>query len=205
MPIIAILLFLALELVGIWYVGSLLDEQLLVWLVAGATSFIGISLLGRAKDAMDPEKLQGMMLTGGLGSLVSTVMAPMLGGVLLVVPGFITDLLGASLLFPATRALWIPLVGKLVAATMRAQMKKGGMGAMGGFQGGPGFPGSKGAPGMDPRQQDRAMKEMLAQLEKLGAGGGMGATPPAGGRPQTKVKRRKDGEMVRDADFEVID
>ncbi|MFJ1708211.1 FxsA family membrane protein [Kitasatospora sp. NPDC088346] len=93
----------------------------LVLLVAGV--FLGGSLIRRAglrafsaavEQSRDPRPEQAQTGTS------LTVLA----GVLLIVPGFLSDLLGLSLLFPPTRALWRALgrrvAGRALQSTARA-------------------------------------------------------------------------------------
>jgi UPF0716 protein FxsA len=91
---------------------------LIGWLPAAAlfvaTSVLGVVLLKRSGRA-DLERLRVGFATDGIRALhlESPGAATMLGGILLVFPGFITDLLGAALFVPALRR-WA--AGKLADA-----------------------------------------------------------------------------------------
>lgn len=68
------------------------------------TSAVGIVLLRRSARS-DFDRLRSAVAADGLRAvhLETPGMAPMAAGILLVLPGFITDLLGATLLLPAAR------------------------------------------------------------------------------------------------------
>ena len=77
------------------------------WWAAGlfiATSIVGVLLLRRFGRA-DLDRLRTAFARNGIRALhlETPGMATMLGGILLIFPGFITDLLGAALLLPAVR------------------------------------------------------------------------------------------------------
>jgi UPF0716 protein FxsA len=69
-----------------------------------ATSIVGALLLRRFGRA-DLDRLRTAFARDGIRALhlETPGMATMLGGILLIFPGFITDLLGAALLLPAVR------------------------------------------------------------------------------------------------------
>jgi UPF0716 protein FxsA len=69
-----------------------------------ATSFLGLLILRRSGRS-DLDRFRDAFRRDGLRAihLESPGLGPMLGGILLVFPGFITDVLGASLLIPAVR------------------------------------------------------------------------------------------------------
>ena len=84
------------RLIGVW------PTVLLVILTGIAGSWLmrqqGLALLQR----MQSELARGQMPAGGLLDGVLIVA----GGMLLLTPGFCTDLTGATMLIPATRRLW---------------------------------------------------------------------------------------------------
>lgn len=86
----------------------LLMAALIGWLWAAglfiATSIVGVLLLRRFGRA-DLDRLRTAFARDGIRALhlETPGMATMLGGILLIFPGFITDLLGAALLLPAVR------------------------------------------------------------------------------------------------------
>jgi UPF0716 protein FxsA len=69
-----------------------------------ATSIVGVLLLRRFGRA-DLDRLRSAFARDGIRALhlETPGMATMLGGILLIFPGFITDLLGAALLLPTVR------------------------------------------------------------------------------------------------------
>ena len=69
-----------------------------------ATSIVGVLLLRRF-GRTDLDRLRTAFARDGIRALhlETPGMATMLGGILLIFPGFITDLLGAALLLPAVR------------------------------------------------------------------------------------------------------
>lgn len=69
-----------------------------------ATSIVGVLLLRRFGRA-DLDRLRTAFARDGIRALhlETPGVATMLGGILLIFPGFITDLLGAALLLPAVR------------------------------------------------------------------------------------------------------
>src|SRR5262245_37659839 len=85
-----------------------LMAALIGWLWAAglfiATSIVGVLLLRRFGRA-DLDRLRTAFARDGIRALhlETPGMVTMLGGILLIFPGFITDLLGAALLLPAVR------------------------------------------------------------------------------------------------------
>lgn len=203
MPILALILaYLGLEGLILWGVATLLDSWPFAIYLAIGTSFVGGWQLGRARQGLDPEAVQRAMLQGGgLAQGLVGQFAPMAAGVLLLLPGLLTDVLGASLLIPATRKLWTPIILFLVQKGVRAA-------ASGKF-------GPLNHPGAGPGGQ--VHPEQLRQFEAMlkggggfppgGMPGGMPGSMPRGnrgGRATSRVQRR-GREKVRDADFEVLD
>ena len=101
--IIGLLVLPAAEFVAFFLVAALIG-----WLWAAglfiATSIAGVLLLRRFGRA-DLDRLRTAFARDGIRALhlETPGMATMLGGILLIFPGFITDLLGAALLLPAVR------------------------------------------------------------------------------------------------------
>ena len=69
-----------------------------------ATSAIGVLLLRRS-GRRDLARFRAAVKTGGIASVRADGpgVGPLIGGILLVFPGFITDVVGAMLLLPAVR------------------------------------------------------------------------------------------------------
>jgi len=101
--IIGLLVRPAAELFAFFLVAALIG-----WLWAAglfiATSILGALLLRRFGRA-DLDRLRTAFARDGIRALhlETPGMATMLGGILLIFPGFITDLLGAALLLPTVR------------------------------------------------------------------------------------------------------
>ena len=101
--LIGLLVLPAAELFAFFLVAALIG-----WLWAAglfiATSILGALLLRRFGRA-DLDRLRTAFARDGVRALhlETPGMATMLGGILLIFPGFITDLLGAALLLPTVR------------------------------------------------------------------------------------------------------
>jgi UPF0716 protein FxsA len=103
----------------------LLVAALIGWLWAAAlfvaTSVAGLLLL-RQSGRADIARVRNAFAQDGVRAmrLETPGMGPVLGGILLVFPGFITDILGAALYLPALRR-WA--AGKLSARPRRARRR----------------------------------------------------------------------------------
>lgn len=108
------------ELVVIIQVGQALGAGLTILLMV-ATSLLGVSLMRRegrrAWQELRVATQQGRWPgpEAGRGGLV------VLGGFLLLAPGFVTDVIGLLLLLPPTRMLMARLIGARVATGGRAR------------------------------------------------------------------------------------
>jgi UPF0716 protein FxsA len=94
------------------------------WWAAGlfiATSIVGVLLLRRF-GRTDLDRLRTAFARDGIRALhlETPGMAAMLGGILLIFPGFITDLLGAALLLPAVRRWAAARFATLARSSRRA-------------------------------------------------------------------------------------
>ena len=101
--LIGLLVLPAAELLAFLLIAALIGW----WWAAGlfiATSIVGVLLLRRFGRA-DLDRLRSAFARDGIRALhlETPGMATMLGGILLIFPGFITDLLGAALLLPTVR------------------------------------------------------------------------------------------------------
>lgn len=111
LPILEIYLFVESgRLIGIW------PTVLLVILTGVTGSWLvrqqGVALLLRIQNELAAGRLPaGALLDGAL------IIA---GGVLLVTPGFCTDLIGFTMLIPLTRRLWRKLLERWLAAQLAA-------------------------------------------------------------------------------------
>lgn len=118
--IIGLLALPAAELVAFLLVAALIGW---LWTVAlfVATSVVGMLLLRQSARA-DIDRLRHAFAQDGIRGLhlETPGMGPVLGGILLVFPGFITDILGAALYLPALRR-WA--AGKLATHPPRARRR----------------------------------------------------------------------------------
>jgi len=117
--LIGLLVLPAAELVAFFLVAALIG-----WLWAAglfiATSIAGALLLRRFGRA-DLDRLRTAFARDGVRALhlETPGMATMVGGILLIFPGFITDLLGAALLLPAVRRWAAAKFAKLPRSSRR--------------------------------------------------------------------------------------
>ncbi|MAG58304.1 MAG: hypothetical protein CMJ83_18615 [Planctomycetes bacterium] len=173
---------LSLEVCGVWYVGELIGSLgLAIWMAVG-TSFVGLWLIGQARQGLDPQTLmQRMAGESQPERKIADLLAPLVGAILLVLPGFLTDALGLLLVFPPTRRLFAKAARKVVMGTMQRRMET--------MMGGAAF-------------DTERMRRMFEQQGMTFPGG-----PPAGeGAPQPGASSHPgDRGPVRDADFEVLD
>ncbi|MFB5267383.1 FxsA family protein [Paenibacillus enshidis] len=115
-----LLLIPALELYGFLWVSQQIGAGKTILLII-MTSIIGFAMLqfeGRkviadAKLQMNQGQMPGNKMLDGL--------CVFLGGSMLVIPGFITDIIGFTLIFPLTR----PIYRKLLYRWMEKKMKNG--------------------------------------------------------------------------------
>jgi UPF0716 protein FxsA len=101
--------FIGLLVLPVVELGALLLVATLIGWLAALALFVSTSLLGlvllRRSGRADLDRLRKAFAAQGLRalSLDTPGFAAMLGGILLVFPGFITDLVGAALLVPVIR------------------------------------------------------------------------------------------------------
>jgi UPF0716 protein FxsA len=106
-------------------VAFILVAQTIGWLRAIvlflATSFIGVTILKRAGRA-ERDRFRAALASQGAAAiqLESPNLAVMIGGILLVFPGFITDVAGALLLLPWVRRWAGAAVARIFAQGRRA-------------------------------------------------------------------------------------
>lgn len=176
MPLLFLIALLALECWVVYLVGEAMGSLgLAIWIAVG-TTFIGTTILGRARSSLQPDALGAKLASSGGDptKVMVDAIGPFVGGALIVFPGFVTDFVGILVLFPPTRRLLSTVLKKLVLTALKKQLEHR----------------MAGQPGMNPEDLARAFGQ---------AGGAPppGAAPPgAGGRGRGEVK---------DADFEVID
>lgn len=102
----------ALELSVLMYSSKMLGILPTFLLILG-TGFLG-AYLAKKQGVQTIEKLKMDMQTGQyMGDAVLDGVCILVGGLLLLTPGFITDTLGFLLLFPATRKYFKPLLYKI--------------------------------------------------------------------------------------------
>lgn len=127
------------------------DTVLPIILLQAAMIALGVVVVRRAIARM-PTVLMGAMM--GQGDGAGRVAVQALGGLLLIIPGFLLDVLGILLLLPPVQALFGKLGQRVLMALLKQQMARmfpgGRPPGAGGFPGFPGFPGGP-FPGMSPR------------------------------------------------------
>ena len=177
MIFLAFLLLVSLEIASVAWVGSLIDSlPLSIWMAVG-TSLVGLALVNRFRNAAaNPEQFM-QRLNAGSGLDPINLLAPLAGAILLVIPGFFTDLLGLLLIVPMTRSLLRKPLARLMQVGVRRAMAGGLAGTMPG-----------GAPPPD-------LEALRRQWEGMNGGG------------STSRSRSSDGERgrVKDADFTIRD
>jgi UPF0716 protein FxsA len=101
--LIGLLLLPVAELLALLIAAALMGWPLAIGLFI-ATSVIGVMLLRRCGRG-DLDRLRAAIARDGIGAIRvdSPGAASLLGGILLVFPGFITDVAGATLFIPAVR------------------------------------------------------------------------------------------------------
>ncbi len=106
-----LLLFIAIPIIEMWLlitVGQHIGAPLTIWLVV-ATAVIGVYWL-RQQGFSTLTRLNQRLSSGQLPAReIAEGVILTIGGALLLTPGFATDILGFSCLFPLTRALWANL------------------------------------------------------------------------------------------------
>ncbi|USQ78177.1 FxsA family protein [Ornithinimicrobium faecis] len=107
------------------------------------------------RQAVDTGKMPGRELADA--SLV------LLGGLFLVIPGFLSDVVGIFLILPFTRTISRRLLAVLIGSRMPPMTVTGfpGAGAPGGYRPGPGTPGASGPTGSTRRGDDIIEGEII--------------------------------------------
>ncbi len=103
MRFILLLILLAFPIAEIWLLISLADEYgwwVLVYLIA--VSLLGIRLIIEEKSLIMGRMMQGMMQGGSVGRGIFSSAKNMIAGVLLIIPGVITDAIALVLLLMPT-------------------------------------------------------------------------------------------------------
>ena len=115
-PVIEIIiLLLSGKVIGFW---ATLFALLLMGIVgAYLAKQQGLETLRRAQAQMNVGQLPGNEMINGL--------CIMIGGILLVLPGFITDLAGLLLILPPTRKLCKPLLMRWITKKINKNKNKG--------------------------------------------------------------------------------
>ncbi|VXB56090.1 FxsA family protein [Nocardioides sp. AX2bis] len=133
MPIVEIYVLIQVgQVIGGWW-------TVLLLLLGGVVG----SWLVRREGARAWRALQDALRRGAVpGREIADGALVLVGGTLLLAPGFVTDALGVLLVLPLTRPLWRRLLGQAIT---RRLLVAGPPAGPGGFPGFPGFPG--GAPG----------------------------------------------------------
>jgi len=106
------LLMLSSDIIGIWPTAFLIV----------ATGVLGAFLAKRQGVEMIREAQQQLMHGSIPGGAVLDGICILVGGALLLTPGFITDLIGLSLLIPFTRAAIKPFLGRWLKSVFEERM-----------------------------------------------------------------------------------
>jgi UPF0716 protein FxsA len=104
MFLLALIVIVAAEIVAFVEVGHAIGWLLAILLLFG-TSVLGTQLLRRQGRAAIARVTSAMSERRAPGRAAANGILGFLGGVLLVIPGFVTDAFGLVLLFPPTRTL----------------------------------------------------------------------------------------------------
>jgi UPF0716 protein FxsA len=115
MPLLLILLFPLAEIATFIFVGGAIGVLRTLALVI-VSSVVGMIML-RDAGAMTALKLQRQ--TGNPMTILAEGGTRMLAGVLLLIPGFLTDIAAILVLIPAFRRLFLGKLGKTAAASAR--------------------------------------------------------------------------------------
>jgi len=114
----AIIFVPAIEILGFQFVADRIGGMNTFWLTL-LTSAVGVAMMrfeGRkamedAKRRMNSGMVQGASMADGL--------CIFLGGIFLILPGFVTDIIGFTLIFPLTRPLYRLLLWKWMKKNMK--------------------------------------------------------------------------------------
>lgn len=114
----AIIFVPAIEILGFQFVADRVGGMNTFWLTL-LTSAVGVAMMrfeGRkamedAKRRMNSGMVQGASMADGL--------CIFLGGIFLILPGFVTDIIGFTLIFPLTRPLYRLLLWKWMKKNMK--------------------------------------------------------------------------------------
>ncbi len=128
-----------------------------------------ICVVGVKLTAYHASKLPVALMSGDLGRRMVAV----IGGVLLVIPGFGTDVLGLLCQIPLVQRWFAGGAGKLGSALMNQAMQRMGGAGKAGFPGAPGggfpmFPGMQAKGGFTPLKPDEAARFGLPPLPPKG-------------------------------------
>ncbi len=125
MPLLILIALLALECWVVFLVGEAMESLGIAIWIAVATTFVGASILARARTSLEPAALGARLASAGGDPTKVMIQAigPFVAGALIVFPGFITDFAGLLVLFPLTRGLLSSVLKKLVLSTLKKQLE----------------------------------------------------------------------------------
>ncbi len=155
-------LWLVLELVGWWAAAQWVGGWLVFWWTLVAV-FIGLGVVKNSVSGLLPSMLGGAVNPAALGTIGAGGRGGNLGralaGILIALPGLVSDGLGLLLLLPPVQRRVQAMVQRVMLKhqdqiMQDAMRRMGGLGGMGG------------AGGLDPRM----MEEMMRQMGARGAG-----------------------------------
>ena len=150
--LLAIIAWIALEIWAYIRIARLMNDFLWPIIIQVVISIIGFNRvkahIGMIKaQAPDKESFQTGMFAAFMANRAGAHVVGIIGGVLMIIPGFITDVIGLLLVLPGLNRLAGKLGNLIIGAVVRASLAKmaGGGFPGAGFPGGfPGFPGGGG-------------------------------------------------------------
>lgn len=126
--LLLVLLWLGLEVASIVYAADLLGSGWMALWATLVTSIIGITVLGRAQQALNPAALMRSTIQGGNPiKAVLRALVPAIAGILMILPGFAGDCVALLLLFPLTRPFVMLLFGGLLLFGIKRLAAKGSL------------------------------------------------------------------------------
>lgn len=156
--ILLVLVGIVAEIITWIFVGKLVGSAWYVFFWFIAAFIIGLNLLKSSTSHIMPQ-MQQMQMTGQMNGSpqVTKYLTRAIAGVLLMIPGLLTDIVAVLMLIPAVQRYFVNLGMKAMQKRQQAMMEKmmGGMG-MGGMNTGAG---------------QNPLEEMMRQMQDMQLGG----------------------------------
>lgn len=126
--LLLILGWLGLEVWSLIFAADLLGSGWMALWATVVTSVIGVMVLGRAQQALQPAALMRDAMKGGNPfTALMRALVPALAGLLMILPGFAGDALAVLLLFPLTRPLMMLVFGGLLMLALKRLAARGSL------------------------------------------------------------------------------